>query len=96
MIEHVDQSPASQKTLDISPKRVLAMLLPVLANTKWEAADLEQSVRDFCDLHSIQFGSMCRLLRAAIMGAEHSPPIYAIMEALGREDIADRLKDNAE
>ncbi len=38
------------------------------------------------------FGEVCMILRAAIVGKTTSPPIFEVMEILGREECLARMR----
>ncbi|MGH6934003.1 MAG: glutamate--tRNA ligase [Dongiaceae bacterium] len=61
--------------------------------SSWSAADLEQADRGFAEQHSLKLGQVAQPKRAALTGATSSPPIYEVMEVLGREETLGRLAD---
>ena len=68
----------------------LRRLLPVLeSQTEWTAAALEIAVRAYVEAAvtdpALKLGTLAQPLRAALTGATVSPPIFEIMEALGRD-----------
>ena len=73
---------------------VLAGLLTVLeAQPDWMAEPLEQTVRDFATAHDLKLGKVAQPLRAALTGSTQSPPIFDVLEILGREEALGRLQD---
>ncbi len=80
--------------LDDGGRDVLAGLLPVLeAQTDWAAEPLEQAVRDFATAQDLKLGKVAQPLRAALTGSTQSPPIFDVLEILGREEALGRLQD---
>jgi glutamyl-tRNA synthetase len=68
----------------------LRRLLPVLERqADWTAAALEVAVRDHIatatDDPPAKLGDLAQPLRAALTGATVSPPIFDVMETLGRD-----------
>lgn len=59
----------------------------------WTAAGLEQADRGFAEHKGTKLGQVAQPKRAALTGRTSSPPIYEIMEILGREETLARLAD---
>jgi glutamyl-tRNA synthetase len=59
----------------------------------WRAATLEQLDRRFAEQHSVKLGQLAQPKRAALTGSTTSPPIYEVMEILGKEETLARLRD---
>ena len=73
----------------------LAVDLGDLADVEWQAAALEQKLRDFADTHGVKLGAVAQPLRAALTGSLASPGIFEVMEVLGRDESLGRLADAA-
>jgi glutamyl-tRNA synthetase len=56
---------------------------------------LEELVRGFAEAQGLKLGALAQPLRAALVGAMASPPIFEVMEVLGREETLGRLADAA-
>ncbi|HZB91151.1 MAG TPA: glutamate--tRNA ligase, partial [Stellaceae bacterium] len=77
------------------PRR-LRVLLPVLAEvSQWQAEALETRVRAIAETLGLKLGDVAQPLRAALVGGTASPPIFEVMEVLGREETLGRLADAA-
>ncbi len=65
------------------------------ALTQWTAPRLEEAVRRFVDAdrHALKLGDLAQPLRAALTGSTASPPIFEVMEVLGRVETIARLED---
>ncbi len=75
----------------------LRALLPRLeALGEWSAASTEGAVRDYAGEQGAKLGVVAQPLRAAATGRSTSPPIFAVLEVLGREESLGRLRDEAE
>jgi len=73
----------------------IAALAPALATARWQAPALEEVVRGFAEANGVKLGAVAQPLRAALVGATASPPIFEVMEVLGREETLARLGDAA-
>jgi glutamyl-tRNA synthetase len=72
----------------------LAALQPVLAAVaSWTSAALEQAVRESASASGSKLGDLAQPLRAALTGTATSPPIFEVMEILGREESLGRIAD---
>ena len=66
----------------------------VLAGTSaWTGADLEAAARSFAEAKGIKLGQVAQPLRAALTGATTSPPIFEVMQVLGRDETLGRIDD---
>lgn len=83
---------AAAKVLNADGRAVLSELIPVLGNRNWAAAELEAATREFADAKSLKLGQAAQPLRAALTGRTVSPPIFEMLEILGREESLARLK----
>jgi glutamyl-tRNA synthetase len=63
------------------------------AATSWTGADLEAQARSFAEAKGIKLGQVAQPLRAALTGATTSPPIFEVMQVLGREETLARIDD---
>jgi glutamyl-tRNA synthetase len=59
----------------------------------WRAEALEQADRQFADERGLKLGQIAQPKRAALTGSTTSPPIYEVMEILGRDETLARLRD---
>jgi glutamyl-tRNA synthetase len=75
--------------------RLLGELAPALAGTPWQGPALEDAVRAFVDGRGLKLGAIAQPLRAALAGSSASPPIFEVMEVLGRDETLGRLADAA-
>jgi len=92
--------PLDKKAADIlndGGRQKIADILPLLSATKtrenWEAQALEGLVRDYAEETGIKLGEVAQPLRAALTGSKTSPPIFEVMDVLGREESLNRLSD---
>ena len=73
---------------------VLRELRSVLATaTNWASADLEGQTRTFAEAKGIKLGQVAQPLRAALTGSTTSPPIFEVMQVLGRDESLGRIDD---
>jgi glutamyl-tRNA synthetase len=69
----------------------LAVLAQFLGDAPWERADLEAWLRDYAEVKGVKLGAVAQPLRAALTGSLQSPPIDAVLFALGRTEAMDRI-----
>jgi glutamyl-tRNA synthetase len=74
---------------------LLRQLEPLLAAAEWQGPALEDVVRGFAESRALKLGAVAQPLRAALVGSTVSPPIFEVMEVLGREETLARLADGA-
>ena len=84
----------AQAVLTPEARQTLSANLSVLQNvTVWRAPELEQADRTFAEQRGLKLGQVAQPKRAALTGSTTSPPIYEVMEVLGREESLARLRD---
>ncbi len=88
-------APDAEKLLTGEARRLLGGLGERLADTEWEAAPLEQKLRDFAAANGVKLGAVAQPLRAALTGTTASPGIFEVMEVLGRDEALGRIADAA-
>jgi glutamyl-tRNA synthetase len=69
----------------------LANLAEFLSDAPWERADLEHWLRDYAEVKGLKLGQVAQPLRAALTGSLQSPPIDAVLVALGRREAIERI-----
>ena len=69
----------------------LADLAQFLAEAPWERTDLEQWLRDYAEVKGVKLGQVAQPLRVALTGSTQSPPIDAVLVALGRTESLSRI-----
>ena len=62
----------------------------------WNAAALEALVRSYADQAGLKLGQAAQPLRAALTGRAVSPPIFDVLEALGKGESVARIMDHAD
>lgn len=84
----------ASKLLDSEAREALAALLPRFEGvSSWRAETLESEVRAFCEETGKKLGKVAQPLRAALTGRAVSPPVFTVLEVLGREEALSRLRD---
>ena len=83
---------AARKNLPQEASQVIGRMLPPLMATDWTAKTLEAAARAFADAEGLKLGQVAQPLRAALTGKASSPPLFAMMEVLGRDESLIRLK----
>ncbi|MBW8269331.1 glutamate--tRNA ligase [Caldovatus aquaticus] len=74
----------------------LADLAVFLNDAPWERKDLEAWLRDYAEVKGLRLGEIAQPLRAALTGSTQSPPIDAVLHALGRAEAMRRILAAAE
>jgi glutamyl-tRNA synthetase len=69
----------------------LADLAEFLSAAPWEKADLEHWLRDYAEVKEVKLKDIAQPLRAALCGSLTSPPINAVLWALGRDESLLRI-----
>ena len=83
---------AAQKVLSEEARRLNGKFLALTADTPWKAATLEEKARSFADAKGLKLGQVAQPLRAAVTGKTSSPPIFAMLEVLGKDESVARIK----
>jgi glutamyl-tRNA synthetase len=85
---------AARKALAGEGRNRLALLKPAFEKVAdWTAPVLEAAVREAATTASLKLGDLAQPLRAALVGGTTSPPIFEVLEVLGREESLGRLGD---
>ena len=84
----------AERQLDPAARTLLREVSEVLAATDdWSSARLETRVREYASRTDTKLGKVAQPLRAALTGATTSPPIFAVMDVLGRTETLGRIGD---
>lgn len=82
------------KQMDADGKAVVAALRDRLSQeTAWTRDQLEEVARIFSEEKELKLGKVAQPLRAALSGSTVSPPIFEVMELLGKDESLARLGD---
>ena len=88
--------PKAAALLTPEAKERLKDLAIFLTDAPWERADLDQWLRDYAEVKGVKLGAIAQPLRAALTGSTQSPPIDAVLFALGRREAVSRMLAVAE
>jgi glutamyl-tRNA synthetase len=87
---------AADRQLDAAARVRLAELRKGLAGVSdWSAPTLEAAIRSAAEAAGAKLGAFAQPLRAALTGSVTSPPIFEVMQVLGRTETLGRLGDVA-
>jgi len=86
-----DLDAAAAKALTPEARALLARTLPALEATDWSGPALEEAARAFAEANGLKLGDVAQPLRAALTGKTVSPPLFAMLALLGREESLLRL-----
>jgi len=82
------------KQLEGDGRKSLEDFAQYLAATQnWRQDVLEDQARQFAEARDLKLGKLAQPLRAALTGSTVSPPIFEVMQNLGREECLGRIDD---
>ncbi len=92
--EEFDTSLLIQKGMDTEKTRAaLARARDVLASlATWHHEGMEPPIRDLITETGLKAGQLLGSIRAAVSGRPHTPPLFTMMEVLGRERTMRRIE----
>ena len=82
---------AAAKVLTSEAKRTIGEYLRLVADSPWTGTALEEKARIFAAAKGLKLGQVAQPLRVALTGRTTSPPIFAMLEVLGREESEKRI-----
>jgi len=82
----------AEKLLTPEARGLLRELVTAFADADWHAPILEEKTRAFADAKGVKLGQAAQPIRAALTGKASSPPVFAMLEVLGREESLARLR----
>jgi glutamyl-tRNA synthetase len=84
----------AEKQLDAAGREILSSYAAKAAQlSQWERGNLEEIARNLAEEKAVKLGQVAQPLRAALTGSTVSPPIFEVMEILGREETLARITD---
>jgi glutamyl-tRNA synthetase len=92
--ESITIEPAiKEKYLKPEKIRYIYELYNTLKDVKdFNSSELERVFRAFSERHSIKLGDIAQPVRVAITGGTASPPLFDVMEIIGKEKVLKRLQ----
>ncbi|WP_160121007.1 glutamate--tRNA ligase [Rhodovarius lipocyclicus] len=82
----------AQGQLNEEGRARLARLAEALAGGDWSRAGLEPRIKAFAEAEGVKLGAVAQPLRAALTGTLVSPPIDAVLAALGEDEALFRIR----
>jgi glutamyl-tRNA synthetase len=70
-------------------------LLSVISDRDWSSALIEAKVKSYVEEKGLKLGNVAQPLRAALTGRAVSPPVFDVLEVLGRDESLGRIADAA-
>jgi glutamyl-tRNA synthetase len=70
-------------------------ILSGVSDSDWTAASLESLIKAHAETKGLKLGSIAQPLRAALTGRAVSPPVFDVLEVLGRDEALARISDAA-
>ncbi len=84
----------AERQLDPAAQALLRDVSEILAAADdWSSDGLETRVREYASRTDTKLGKVAQPLRAALTGATTSPPIFSVMDVLGRAETLGRIGD---
>jgi glutamyl-tRNA synthetase len=81
----------ARATLTVEARQRLRDLAEFLSDAPWEREDLEHWLRDYAEVKGVKLKDVAQPLRVALTGSLTSPPINAVLAALGRGEAIERI-----
>ena len=88
-----DVEAAKLLTADVRAR--LARIAVVLEAGDWNAAALEERIRALAEKDGVKLGQIAQPLRAALTGRTTSPPVFDVLDVLGRDESLARIRAHA-
>lgn len=89
---HIDWSILNK--VDVDSKLIINNAMTVL-NDQWDGQYLEKQARAFCANNNIKVGDYFMILRILVTGSSQTPPIWDVMQILGKQESLERLSINS-
>jgi glutamyl-tRNA synthetase, bacterial family len=86
---------AAKALSDAEARTLLSEYVRSVNGAEWTKHDLEEAARVFAEGLGQKLGKVAQPLRAALTGSSVSPPIFEVMEVLGRAESLARIEDAA-
>jgi glutamyl-tRNA synthetase len=80
---------------DAEVRALLKEYVQSVSGAEWTKNVLEEAARVFAESRGQKLGKVAQPLRAALTGSSVSPPIFEVMEVLGRAEAVARIEDIA-
>ena len=81
--------------LDPAGRNILRDLTNALSDADWTRDTLEAAAKTVAEAHEIGLGKIAAPVRAALSGQTSTPSVFDMMMVLGRQEVLDRLNDQA-
>lgn len=82
----------ADKILTPEARALLGELVTQFSSAHWRAETLEETARNMAETKGLKLGQVAQPVRAALTGHGTSPPIFAMLAVLGREESLARLR----
>ncbi|MCB9251880.1 MAG: glutamate--tRNA ligase [Flavobacteriales bacterium] len=87
-----DQSVVQKKWKDFVPVFIEAYLNKLKNLTEFKNEELEETFKSLCSEMNLNAGHLMQPLRVAVSGELGGPPIFELLEVLGKDEVIDRLQ----
>jgi glutamyl-tRNA synthetase len=83
---------AATKLLTPEGREYLTQVVSMMEKVEWTAPHLEAIAREYANHRGLKLGQVAQPLRAALTGKASSPPLFEMLELLGRAESLNRLR----
>ncbi len=91
-VKEYDEKNLRKKWKNENSDAFVTLLSSLESMPSFESALIEKTVKDFMETHSLGFGQVLPILRIGVTGTMQGPPIFAVMEVLGKDICLKRLE----
>jgi glutamyl-tRNA synthetase len=84
-----DELRAQHYTAEILP--AMMTLRQKLSSVEWNRTALSTAIKEIITTHSMKMPKLAMPLRVMLSGTTHTPPIDAVLELIGREEVLRRM-----
>jgi glutamyl-tRNA synthetase len=91
-VKEYDEATLSKKWNPEKATAFVALKDELAALSDFSAENIEKSVKDFMQANNLGFGNVLPVLRIATTGTMQGPPVFNVMELLGKESVVKRLE----
>jgi glutamyl-tRNA synthetase len=90
-VKHYDDATLKKKWKN-ERKELFENLILILNNiSTFDSKEIESTIKDFMEKNALGMGDVGPILRIALAGDMQGPPVFEMMELLGKEEVSNRL-----
>jgi glutamyl-tRNA synthetase len=90
-VKHYDDATLKKKWKN-ERKELFENLILILNNiSTFDSKEIESTIKDFMEKNALGMGDVGPILRIALAGDMQGPPVFEMMELLGKDEVSNRL-----